>query len=88
MTTYTNEATADQSKTDTGKTGVLEALEVFEMALCECIHTATIKIEGEGEEPAPLERHGERLESLRRCMEEMRTGVLALHGVVKREWPE
>jgi len=81
MANYTNEATTQQRKSVTPKTQVLESLTEFELALCECIASAT-------PEEAIGTRLGERFESLRRCMEEMRTGVLGLQESVKREWPE
>lgn len=82
MGKYTNEGTAQQLKTVTPKTQVMEALGEFEIALCECIASAS------PEELDPESRLGQRFESLRVCMEEMRTGVLGVQDAVRREWPE
>lgn len=85
MGSYTNEATTEQNKSATPKTQVLEALTEAELALCECIHTAEPL---EAETLSDGGRLLERLASLRRCMEDMRGGVLALQEAVKRDWPE
>lgn len=83
MGKYTNEeTTAQQIKTATAKKDVLAALTEFEMALCECIASAST------EEVEADSRLGMRFDSLRVCMEHMRTGVLQLQGVVREQWPE
>jgi hypothetical protein len=83
MGKYTNEATtAQQIKTATAKSDVLGSLVEFELALCECIASA------QPEELDPESRLGQRFESLRICMEQMRHGVLQLQGVVREQWPE
>jgi hypothetical protein len=82
MASIIEDGTTQQGKKVTGKRQVLESLGEFEMALCECIHSA------QPEDLSDPGRLGERFASLKRCMEEMRTGVLLLQGVVQQQWPE
>lgn len=82
MGSYTNEATAQHSKSITPKTEVIEALQLFDLALCECIAITT---PGGEADAAQLAEH---FAQLRRCMEEMRFGVGQVQAVVQREWPE
>jgi len=82
MASIIENGTAQQGKKVTGKTEVLESLGEFELALCECIHSAA------PEDLTEPERLAERFASMKRCMEEMREGVLALQGVVQTQWPE
>lgn len=82
MASIIEDATTQHGKTVTGKTQVLESLGEFEMALCECIHSA------EPEDLSEPARLAERFASLKRCMEEMRSGVLQLQAVVQTQWPE
>jgi len=83
MGKYTNEATtAQQIKTATAKSEVMGSLVEFEIALCECIASA------QPEDIDPESKLAARFESLRICMEQMRTGVLQLQGVVREQWPE
>lgn len=80
MASYTNEATAQQTKSVAPKTQVLESLGEFELALCECIASAA-------PEDAIGTRLGEQFELLRRCLEDMRTGVLQVREAVSKDWP-
>jgi len=82
MASIIEDGSTQQGKNVTGKSEVLEALTLFEMALCECSHSCAPEDLSDGE------RLGQRLAQLRQCMEEMRTGVLQVQAAVAEQWPE